>query len=46
MHIIWNLMMSVPADLNRLKYVYGDKKVVLGLVTTKSPKLEDAADSN
>ena len=25
-----------------LKYVEGDKKVVLGLVTTKSPKLEDA----
>ena len=25
-----------------LKYVEGDKKVVLGLITTKSPKLEDA----
>lgn len=28
-------------DFEALKYVNGDKKVVLGLITTKSPKLED-----
>ena len=33
MHIILNL-----------EHVNGDKKVVLGLITTKSPKLENKAD--
>ncbi len=33
--------MHDPADFECLKHVSEDKKVVLGLITTKSPKLED-----
>lgn len=34
-------MISVSGGFEPLKNVTGDKKVVLGLITTKSPELED-----
>lgn len=37
-------MTSVREALSLLAHVNGDKKVVLGLITTKSPKLENKAD--
>ena len=37
-------MMHVLGGFEPLKSVSGDKKVVLGLITTKSPKLEDKED--
>ena len=39
--IIWNLMMNAPEDLNHSALFSDDKKVVLGLVTSKSPILEE-----
>ena len=41
MHIIWNMTTRDPADLHHLQRYTGDKKVVLGLITTKTPELED-----
>ena len=38
--------MSVQADFEPLKYVAEGKKVVLGLVTTKSPELEEKDGSH
>lgn len=38
------MMMSVRAVLNLLQRISSDKKVVLGLITTKSPKLENEED--
>lgn len=34
-------MTSVPAVLHRWPKITGDKKVVLGLITTKRPELEE-----
>ena len=39
--IIWNLMMNAPEDLNHSALFPMIKKVVLGLVTSKSPILEE-----
>ena len=39
-HIIWSLTMSAREDLSRLDLSQMIKKVVLGLITTKSPVLE------
>ncbi len=37
----WNMMMRDPVDLHRWQKYLRIKKVVLGLITTKSPELED-----
>ena len=37
-------MIARSGGFEPLKSVSGDKKVVLGLITTKSPKLEDKED--
>ena len=39
MHIIWNMTTRDPADLHHLQR-YPANKVVLGLITTKTPELE------
>ena len=41
MHFSLNMMMKDLEDLHHLKKVSEDKKVVLGLITTKKPDLED-----
>ena len=43
-HSISNSMMSVLARFKPLASIPDGKKVVLGLVTTKSPKLENKSD--
>lgn len=37
----WSSTMIVPGDFEPLAKVSGDKKVVLGLITSKKPELED-----
>ena len=41
MRFIWNMMTSVPAVSLRWRKCRRIRKVVLGLITTKTPELED-----